>query len=139
MHSSRMRTSRLLTICCSPLPGVGGEGVSASRRVSAPRGDVCSGGGVSAPGGLSALGVVCSQGGVCSWGWVSAPRGGVCSGGCLLGGCLLPGGSAPRVGGCLLLGGVFQHALRHTPSPLWTEFLTHASENITLAQLRCGR
>ena len=24
-------------------------------------------------------------------------------------------------------------------SPLWTEFLTHASENITLAQLCCGR
>ena len=26
-----------------------------------------------------------------------------------------------------------------TPPPLWTEFLTHASENITLPQLRCGR
>ena len=26
----------------------------------------------------------------------------------------------------------------HAPS-LWTEFLTHASENITLPQLRCGR
>ena len=25
------------------------------------------------------------------------------------------------------------------PLPLWTEFLTHASENITLPQLRCGR
>ena len=25
------------------------------------------------------------------------------------------------------------------PPPRWTEFLTHASENITLAQLRCGR
>ena len=25
-----------------------------------------------------------------------------------------------------------------TPHP-WTEFLTHASQNITLAQLRCGR
>ena len=37
-------------------------------------------------------------------------------------------------------GGVSQHALRQTPSPpLWTEFLTHAYENITLAQLRCGR
>ena len=28
--------------------------------------------------------------------------------------------------------------LPRTP-PLWTEFLTHASENITLPQLRCGR
>ena len=88
---------------------------------------------------------------------------GVCSGGCLLwgvsapgvvlgpGGCLLPGVrgvpgpwgvSAPGgwSGGCLLWGGVSQHALRQTPSsPLWTEFLTHACENITLAQLRCGR
>ena len=26
----------------------------------------------------------------------------------------------------------------HTPPPLWTEFLTHASENITLPQIRCG-
>ena len=26
----------------------------------------------------------------------------------------------------------------HAPPP-WTEFLTHASENITLPQLRCGR
>ena len=24
------------------------------------------------------------------------------------------------------------------PPPTWTEFLTHASENITLPQLRCG-
>ena len=30
-------------------------------------------------------------------------------------------------------GGVSQHALRQTP-PLWTEFLTQASENITLPQ-----
>ena len=25
------------------------------------------------------------------------------------------------------------------PPPLWTEFLTHATENITLPQLRCDR
>ena len=73
MHSSRMRTGRSLTVCCSLLPGGGG----------------CCSGGVSAPG-------------VC-----------VC---------------------------VSQHALRQTPSPPpWTEFLTHACENITLAQLPCGR
>ena len=30
-------------------------------------------------------------------------------------------------------GVVSQHALRQTPPP-WTEFLTHASENITLPQ-----
>ena len=61
---------------------------------------------------------VCFPGDVCSRG-VSAPGGG---------GCLLPGVSA--LGGCIP---VSQHALRQTPSPLWTEFLTHACENITLA------
>ena len=79
MHSSRMRTGRSLTVCCSLLPG-----------------------GCLLPGG-----------------------------GCLLRGVSALGGSAP--------GGVSQHALRQTPPPLWTEFLTHACENITLAQLRCGR
>ena len=76
-----------------------------------------------------------APGGVCSWGDVSP--GGMSA----PGGCLLPGVSAPRgsTEGCLLPGGVSQHALRQTPSPLWTEFLTHACENITLAQLRCGR
>ena len=89
MHSSRMRTGRSLTVCCSPLP-VGCllpwwcllqgrclfQGECLLRGVG--EGGVCSGGG-SAPG---------------------------------VGGCLLPGGvSAP--GG----GGVSQHALRQTPSP----------------------
>ena len=35
-------------------------------------------------------------------------------------------------GGLLRVGVVSQHALRQTPP--WTEFLTHASENITLPQ-----
>ena len=80
---------------------------------------------MSAPGGCLLLGGVCSRG--------SAP------GGSALGGSAPGGGvSAPRGG--LLQGGVSQHALRQTfLPPLWTEFLTHASENITLAQLRCGR
>ena len=70
----------------------------------------------------------------CPIGWVyalgvSAPRrwgsawsqGGVCSRGVSgLGGVPGPGGV------------VSQHALRQTP--LWTEFLTHATENITLPQ-----
>ena len=48
-----------------------------------------------------------------------------------------PWGGVPGLGGCLGWGGwswgaVFQHALRQTP--LWKEFLTHASENITLPQ-----
>ena len=60
-------------------------------------------------------------GGICSRRGVSAPGRGVCSGG----------------RGCLLLGGgvvVPQHTLRQTPPPLWTEFLTHATETITLPQ-----
>ena len=112
MHSSRMRTGRLLTVCRSLLPG--GWGVSAlggvCLGVSGPGGclvpgGVCSGGCVSGLGeGVSAQGVylvprgcllwgesaprgVWSGGGVCSWrglvlGGVSAP-GGVCSRGCI--------------------------------------------------------
>ena len=61
-------------------------------------------------------GCVCSQGGVCSGGSaleVSAPGGGG--------------------GGCLLQGVVSQHALRQTPSHLWTEWMTDRCKNITLA------
>ena len=46
------------------------------------------------------------------------------------GGCLFQGG-VPGPGGCTWSqGGTWSG----TPSPLWTEFLTHASENITLPQ-----
>ena len=133
MHSSRMRTGRSLTVCCSLLPcGDWGGCLFLGMGVSAPGGSALGGGvcsrGVSALGGVCSRGSVCSRGGVCSRGsvpggvcsqGVSAP-GGVCSRGCLLCGCLLPGGG------------------RHPPL-LWTEFLTHACENITLAQLHCGR
>ena len=119
--------------------------------------------GVSAwSGGLLGGSGVCLVQGVCLvWGvcLVREEGGGVCSGGCAWsGGCLLqggmvsaPGGGLPGLGGGVCLvpgrylpgpGGVSQHALRQTPSPsppVWTEFLTHACENITLAQLRCGR
>ena len=52
------------------------------------------------------------------------------------GGVSAPGGVSR---GCLLWSGgcVSQHAMGQTPP--WTEFLTHASENITLSQLRCGQ
>ena len=60
----------------------------------------------------------------------SAPGGGLLPGGLLPGG-LLPGG--------LLPGGVSQHAMMQWGRTcLWTEFLTHTTENITLPQLRCG-
>ena len=97
MHSSRMRTARLLPVSPSMHCMVGGGCLLL--------GGVCSGVSVSGPGG---------------------------------------GGSASGPRGCLPLvrgGGwwcVSQHAMGQTPH-LWTEFLTHASENITLPQLRCGR
>ena len=68
-------------------------------------------------------------------------------GGCLPRGVCLPGGVCP--GGCLPREVyVSQHALGKGVSapvhvgihtPLWTDFLTHACENITFPQLRCGR
>ena len=84
MHSSRMRTGRLLTVCRSLLPG--GWGVSAL-------GGVCLG--VSGPGGCLVPGGVCSGGCVSGLG-----GGGVCSGG-VSGSTevLLWGESAPRGSG----------------------------------------
>ena len=88
---------------------------------SASRGGVCSGGGL-LPGGR-----VSAPGGVCLFWGVSAPGGllwGVSALGVLVGGVSAPGGAS-------------QHALRQTPLPPCGQI--HACENITLAQLRCGR
>ena len=59
-----------------------------------------------------------------------SPRGGVCPRGCLPRGVSAQEGVSAPV-----------HAGIHTTpsSPLWTEFLTHACENITFPQLRCRR
>ena len=74
-----------------------------------------------------------------------ARRGGVCSGGMSApgvvpapGGCLLQGVCVCSRGGLLPRGGVVvpQYALRQTPP---VNRITHACENITLPQLRCGR
>ena len=157
-----MRTGHLLTVCCSLLWGRGlllllPGGMSALgvcllwggcllRVVSAPGGCLLWGGvcsrGVSAPGGR---GVCCE--GVSAWGGGGSALGG--GGSALGGGGSALGGGGSALGGSALGGliwggvcsrwGVSQHALRQTPSPLWTEFLTHACENITLVQLRCGR
>ena len=85
-----------------------------------------------------------AQGGCLVWGVCSGEvhgPGGVCSGvPCLWGGVLVPGewclvpggvcsGGVPGPRG----GVVSKHALRQTPPP-WTEFLAHATENITLPQ-----
>ena len=71
---------------------------------------------------------------------VYLPRGVYLPGGCtcpvwgvyLPGGCTCQGVYLP--GGCICLGGGY---LPRYSLPLWTEFLTHATENITLPQLRC--
>ena len=99
MHSSRMRTTRLLP-------------VSPSMHCSGGVPAWC--GGVYLPG----------AGGVPAWsGWCT---------------CLVPGGVPGPVGGtCLVLGdvpGLGSVPVRVLPPPPWTEFLTHASENITLPQ-----
>ena len=74
MHSSRMRTGRSLTVCCSVLPGGGGV---CSGGLPGPRGrgggdGVCSGG---VPGlGGSALGGVSALGGCLLWGGSPCPE-----------------------------------------------------------------
>ena len=78
MHSSRMRTGRMLTVCCSLLPG---GGCAWSGGGSAPRGGAWCGGGVSAPGGVPGLGGL-PPGGCLVWGgvclvWGGLPPGGV--------------------------------------------------------------
>ena len=107
MHSSRMRTGRSLTVCCSLLPGGWG---------GLPPGGLLLGGGWS--------------GGVCLRGGVVPGLGGLLRGGCLVRrGGLPPGGVVPGPGGGVCLPGgvclvrrewVSQHALRQTP-PLWTD------------------
>ena len=72
MHSSRMRTARLLTVSQHALPGVPAGGC-ALPGVYLPRGCTCPGGvpaqgGVPARGGVPAQGDVPAHGGVPAWG-----------------------------------------------------------------------
>ena len=151
MHYSRVRTVRLLTVsqhalgrevCIPACTGQGGVFRGVFLGGVCP-GDVCPKRGV-CPGG------VVSAWGVSAWGWdvcpgevsargclpeeVSGVRGclpieGVCPGGCLPRGVSAQGGVCP--GRCLQ--GVWQTL------PMWTDFLTHNCENITLPKLHCGR
>ena len=97
MHSSRMRTGRSLTVCCSLFPG-----------------------------GCLVRGV-CSWGSVClvrlggTWSGGVPGRGGAWTGGCLLWGDLLPGGSARGVsapGGVCARGGIPACTEADTPPPV---------------------
>ena len=125
MHSSRMRTIR----CSSRLPAGAVFLGGCLPEGCLPRDDVCLGCvclGVSAHGCLP-------EGGVSAWG----------RGVCLTEGCLTRGvclgdvsaqGGLPRGSTPLLGMGVSDHG--GVTSPLGTEFLTHACENITFPQLR---
>ena len=84
MHSSRMRTGRSLTVCCSLLPrGVSGPGGVSAPRGSGPRGGVSapwgSGPGGLVPGGGGLVPGVSAPGGIWSRGWGVWSWGGVCS------------------------------------------------------------
>ena len=78
-------------------------------------------------------GEVSTQGGVCP--------GGVCPRGCLPRGVSAQGGVCPRVRWGCLPGGCLPRAVSArggsaTNQPPWTEFLSHASENITLQAVK---
>ena len=88
-----------------------------ARSLAASPSMLCWGGawsqGVPAPGGVPGPRDACSERRWC-----------LVLGGCLLlGGCLVPGGGGGGIPACT-----------EADPPLWTEFLTHASENITLLQ-----
>ena len=113
--------------------------VPAARRpyacVCFPGGGVSawSGGGVCLLRGVGGVGWCLLPGGGCLPGWgVSAP-GGVCL---VWGVSAWSGGVSAPGGGCIP---ACTEADTLPPPPPLTEFLTHACENITLAQLRCGR
>ena len=118
-----MRTARALTIGWGGgVPARGGctcQGDCTCQGVYLPGGCTCLG--VYLPGGCTCLGMYL-LGGVPAWGCT-------CPGVYLPGGCVharrvyLPGGVPAQGGTC-----------PGTPPSPWTEFLTHASENITLTQ-----
>ena len=110
LHSSRMRNARALPVSPSMLCARGST-----------RGLFTLGGGVSTLGVSTLGGVYSGGGGVCSWG-----------------GCLLPGGLSAPGGWCLLPGGCGIPACTEADTPPVNR-ITHACENITLPQLRCGR
>ena len=126
MHSSRMRTGRSLTVCCSLLRGRGVSawsqgGLPGPRGFSLPRGCLPGPGGFSLPRGVSAWSGGFSLPGGSAWSW----RGGSpCPGGV----CLVLGGSAWSRGGSPCPGG--WPARRPPPA---VNRITHTCKNITLA------
>ena len=138
MHSSRMRTGRSLTVCCSVLPGGGLPGPGGFSLV--PEGDGLPGlgGGVL----LGARGVVSAWSGGGGGGVVLLGTGGVClvRGGspwCRGGGMPGPGGFSLVPGGSAWSGGVLHPAGGspcQTPHPPPVNRMTDRCKNITLAK-----
>ena len=124
IHSSRMRTGRSLTVCCSLLPGGGGFSLVPGGG-STCRGGFSLVGGGSPWGGSpwSRGGSPWSGGGVLPAGGVLLGPGGVFS---------LPGGVLPAGGVCLVWGGVclVRGGSPETP-PVYR--ITDTCKNITLA------
>ena len=136
LHSSRMRTARVLTVSPSMLctggsvcsqevcvPGPGPGGVSGPGGVYLVLGVCLLLGGVPGPGGCTG-----SRGGVPGWGVVSGPGGGAPGlggvpgpGGCTWLGCLLLGRCVPGHGG----------GVRYSPP---VNRMTNRCKNITLPQ-----
>ena len=121
MHSSGMRTARLLTVCRRVVSAGGCLPRECLPREVSARG--CLPGEVSARGvsawGVSALGVegVCLGVGVSEWGDVCQ---GVFAWGCLPGGECLPWGVSAQGSVCLGVGGVCL-GVSATPSGPWTD------------------
>ena len=142
MHSSRMRTACLLPVSPSMHCLVGG-GTWSHRGQGVYLLGRCTCWGVPGPGGYLLGGCGCTWLGVPAWGVYLPGGGGVPAlGGVPAGGYLVPGLPAGGWGctcpgvpawGVYLPGGGGGGTCPGTP-PLWTEFLSHASENITLPQ-----
>ena len=110
MHSSKMRTARLLPVSPS-MYCAAGKGGHLLREVSAPRGCVCCRGVCLLPGGICSWGTACYR-----RGWAACSQGVSAQGRCLPRGCVYPS----------------MHWGRH---PSWTEWLTNRRKNITFAKM----
>ena len=156
MHSSRMRTARLLPVspsmhCAGGVSALGvcllwERGVCSHGRCLL-QGDICSGGGVCSHGRCMLQGDICSGGWVSAqgvsalgcllWGCVCSWEG-VCSSGCLLWGCLLQVGCVSALGGVCSMG-VCIPACTEADTPPVNRMTDRCKNIMTFANFVCGR
>ena len=147
MHSSRMRTARLLPVSPSMHCSQGVYLVLGGRGVPGPRGCTCPVGGTWSGGCTWSRGCTClggkGLGGVPAWG---VPGPGVCawSGGYLaLGGVRGPGGGVPGLGGVHGPGDTWSWGVYLVPGGTFPGIpprgQTDTCKNITFANFVCGR